>query len=884
MKQAFFCIFLYLISLSSFSQTIKGTFTDVNNVSIETATLLFYNDSLENKVKEFAVVKNGYFTIVLKKNYTSLFVRINANGFQSENFKIENPIKLKEYSHNFKLKKNDITRLEEIIITAKKRSYLIKKDTVSYNVDAYKDGSERKIGEIIKKLPGINVNEKSGEIKYKGRSIETVTLDGDNLFDSNYSIATKNISVDMVKQIEAIENYSENPLLKDIEQGGKVSLNLKLKDGKVDFSGDLETSTGLFDNGNFAGGFGGNILAIKKSYKSFANVIQNNVGVNNSPFDYQGFNLNVEQLKEQEYYTQKIIPETGFSNIIDDSRSNINNQFFANYNSIFKIGKRVRLKVNLYHLNDKITTNRFTENQYTINDENSFTTSDNSNNTKKPKLYRGDIDIKYNTSNTSLLEYNIRIKNEKINTTSSLIQNGTDLFLTNLKSNDVNLIQDILWTKKLSDKKALQISAFHSFNNIPQSLEIKSSTANVNDTISSQKSNYRKNYFNTQATLLGAKKRDRYTFLVGFNSNSNPFVSELIQKTYSSNNISNLNINDFDYYQNSIYTSGLYSLSSGNWQLTPSYTATLLKQKIKQNTSIESSDFIFAPTIKIRYRLDSQSFLSGVVNYNERANSERYYFQNEILVDNRTTIKNIQNLSLQQNSNYSLSYYLSDLYKQFQLNAKLSYRKNTGNYFSNAEIDNNTIQVEYFYLPQTNDDLIFNFQISKYIDFFESNLKLNSNISQSSYKNIVNNSELRNNKSIFNTNQFIWSTGFDGVINFENDFSWIYSKSESENQLPFIINSVQNSFKIKFKPSKKWFFSFSSNYYVPDLKSENNFLFLDALLRYRPKSKKWEANLLIRNLGNEKNFEQVRTTDISTTIFRSNLLERHILLNIEWNL
>ncbi|WP_207759808.1 hypothetical protein, partial [Flavobacterium cyanobacteriorum] len=79
----------------------------------------------------------------------------------------------------------------------------------------------------------------------------------------------------------------------------------------------------------------------------------------------------------------------------------------------------------------------------------------------------------------------------------------------------------------------------------------------------------------------------------------------------------------------------------------------------------------------------------------------------------------------------------------------------------------------------------------------------------------------------------------------------------------------------KFKPL---------HYYVPDLKVQNNFLFLDTAISYRPESKKWEANFLIKNIGNEKNFEQVRTTDISTTIFRSNLLERHILLNFQWHL
>ncbi|MDG1793465.1 MAG: hypothetical protein P8H44_02830 [Flavobacteriaceae bacterium] len=51
-------------------------------------------------------------------------------------------------------------------------------------------------------------NEQSGNIRYKGVSIETVTLEGDNLFGDNYSLGTKNINVDMVTHIEAV------PLLK----------------------------------------------------------------------------------------------------------------------------------------------------------------------------------------------------------------------------------------------------------------------------------------------------------------------------------------------------------------------------------------------------------------------------------------------------------------------------------------------------------------------------------------------------------------------------------------------------------------------------------------------------------------------------------------------
>src|SRR5699024_3560035 len=107
-----------------------------------------------------------------------------------------------------------------------------------------------------------------------------VTLDGDNLFGYNYTLGTKNINVDMVEEIEAIENYSENPLLRGIEKGDKVSLNLKLKENKISFSGNVDLGAGISERGNGVFDVNANLLGITKSYKSFATTSYNDVGVN----------------------------------------------------------------------------------------------------------------------------------------------------------------------------------------------------------------------------------------------------------------------------------------------------------------------------------------------------------------------------------------------------------------------------------------------------------------------------------------------------------------------------------------------------------------------------------------------------------------------------
>ncbi|MBL4939385.1 MAG: hypothetical protein JKY16_03770, partial [Lutibacter sp.] len=351
-------IYVFLIShfflFQLHSQTLKGTVTTNNNELVSVSNILIKNS--DGNILEYTFSKKGIYQITLKKEYQDVLIEIHAYGYLKETHIIEKPNKNKTYNINFILTKDTVTRLEEVIVRAKKRPFVIKKDTVNYNVNSYRDGSERKIEDLIKKLPGIEVNTSTGEIKYKGKSVETVLLEGDNLFGYNYSLGTKNINVDMVEQVQAIENYSENPLLKDIENGDKAALNLTLKKGKIDFSGNIDLGFGVFDKGKQALNINSNILGITKNYKSFATLAYNNIGINHSPFDYFGFSINLEQLKEKDFFADKIISETSFFNILDDKRVNINNQYFGNYNAVFKINKRLKIKTNLYYVNDKITS------------------------------------------------------------------------------------------------------------------------------------------------------------------------------------------------------------------------------------------------------------------------------------------------------------------------------------------------------------------------------------------------------------------------------------------------------------------------------------------------------------------------------------------------
>ncbi|MGY0408573.1 MAG: hypothetical protein ACWIPJ_09520, partial [Polaribacter sp.] len=623
-----------------------------------------------------------------------------------------------------------------------------------------------------------------------------------------------------------------------------------------------------------------NVLLINKKVKSFSTLSRNNIGVNNSPFDYFSFNLNTEQRSEQNYTAKKIIPETQFSSLLGNERTNINNQFFGSYNTIFKINPKISIKTNLYYLNDRITTNQLLKNQFKINGEN-FTTSNNTFITKKPEQYRGDIKLKYNTSKTSLLEYNFRIRQENIKTPTKILQNQSDKFSSILETNDFYLKQKLLLTKKISTRKAVQFSLFHSMNNLSQNYSITPSLFNDNSENDMQENKSRKTYLEGKSTYLGSSNQNKYSFSVGINLKDTPFKSEL------SNSEETISKNNFSYKQRNIFSTGVYNINKGNWKISPSYSVRLLNQNLKQNIENQhynKNNFIFEPALQIKFNVNSISSLSANLGYNQSANTEKSFYLNEVLISSRTTIKNIPSLELKKSKHYGLSYFKNDLYNQFELNAGVNYQKATGNFFTNQNISENTTQIKYFFSPQSNSSWNMNMRVSKYISPIESTIKLTSNYSISNFKNIVNNSELRQNKSQFIGNTIFWKTAFDIFANFENTFTWWHSKSQNENQSAFVNNSLKNSFKIILKPYKKWFFIISSDYYLPNTnKKEEQFFFLDTTFLYKSESKRWETGLVMRNLTNEENFEQVQTSDISTTVFRSNILPIYFLLNVTWN-
>ena len=148
---------------------------------------------------------------------------------------------------------NDFTLYQENALDEIELTYempvTVKGDTIVYNADSFKNGTERKLEDILEKLPGVEVTD-DGEIEVEGRIVSKVMVDGKDFFDGDSKIATKNIPSNAVDKVEVLKNYAEVSQLRGVTNNqDNVAINIKLKSGKKRFwFGNVTAGIGDSDN------------------------------------------------------------------------------------------------------------------------------------------------------------------------------------------------------------------------------------------------------------------------------------------------------------------------------------------------------------------------------------------------------------------------------------------------------------------------------------------------------------------------------------------------------------------------------------------------------------------------------------------------------------
>lgn len=766
--------------------------------------------------------------------------------------------------------------LEPIIVKGTIKPFKEKKDTVTYNVAAYKDGSERVIEDVLKNMPGLEVNEISGLIKYKGVSIEKVLLEGDDLFDNNYTAGTKNISADIIKSVEAIENWSENELLHGIEDTQKVALNLKLKKNVLDYSGTARLGYGVVDR--FENGIHG--IGVSHRYKNFTTLSQNNIGLNNAPYNYFYSYISKDEQERMPFMSEKIIEEEKYYGALSH-KVNQNELWYGNFNQIFKLHKKHDLRINASYLQDKLEQNKAVYTSYALDQEN-FKTSEEENIIKEPKLIDLNLKWTWKHSKNSMFSWETKWFDEKIDTDKLLLVNAANDVNTTLNSRNYFLKNELVFTKRLNSQNAYQLSGIYASNSAPQKLRITPGLDFERDeflenAFNQQSVKTSKDKIHVEANYLGKlNKGNKYQLIAYIDYEQQKMSSWLTQLSQSNEldyNILDANINAF------------YNFNWSGFIIKPELATHFYDLKWKDlhaNESKTLSKVVLNPKISIRKSISPASRISLISSINSNTQNLNRLYNNFIMNTDRTLKKNQVSIGFQESFFSALSFQHTSLYNQFETEWTASYHQQSNVYFNDNTIRYNFNEISFFQLPEKHKSINLGGMLEKYIPFLTSTARLKGNYTRMNFKNKINSGDLRDVLGQTVSLELFYKTAFDIPLNFENTLRTQYYQSRSDALQTYSNTSIINKTRLLFVPNKRLYAALTMEYYQPKTTGNDNIFFLDFDLNYKLQKPKLRLSLEARNLTDNKVFESIYINDYSQSRSTQNLVPRYILLGVDF--
>jgi hypothetical protein len=231
----------------SFSQSIvTGVVSDVNekkNVKNAVVALLTSKDSILYRFTRSNV--NG--TFALKNVKPGNYILMTTHPFFGD---LLDNVEVKDTVLQLgTLALQSKTKLLQEVLVKSGGAMRIKGDTTIYTADSFKVGPNANVEELLKKLPGIQVD-KNGAIKAMGETVQKVLVDGEEFFGDDPGMAVKNLRADAVKEVQVFDKKSDQAEFSGIDDGKtQKTINLKLKeDKKKGYFGKIDAAGGPVKN------------------------------------------------------------------------------------------------------------------------------------------------------------------------------------------------------------------------------------------------------------------------------------------------------------------------------------------------------------------------------------------------------------------------------------------------------------------------------------------------------------------------------------------------------------------------------------------------------------------------------------------------------------
>ncbi len=220
-KGFFIYLILIVTSLNVMAQVdVTGTVVDKErNEPLVGASVIVKGS--DGKIKKFTSSKtDGGFTMTVP-GVTGMRLEVSMMGFAKQSIPLDSvsfPLSVRMEEGSIQLKE----------VTFKAERIREQGDTITYHVGSFAQKQDRTIGDVLKRMPGIDVA-KNGKIQYQGTDINKFYIEGNDLLGGKYGIATNGIAHDDIGSVEVMENHQPMQVLRGLSFSDQAAINLKMK-------------------------------------------------------------------------------------------------------------------------------------------------------------------------------------------------------------------------------------------------------------------------------------------------------------------------------------------------------------------------------------------------------------------------------------------------------------------------------------------------------------------------------------------------------------------------------------------------------------------------------------------------------------------------------
>ena len=876
-------LIISLLPLFSFSQT-KITGTVYDDIDPIPAASVILKDTEGSIISYTFTNENGEY--VVKTDAKGSFIlecsSLDHNS-KSKEILIQDETEIKI---DFELE-SEIIVLCDVIAQAK-RDINQRSDTIIFDAKAFAQGNEEVVEDLLKQIPGLTIDS-DGSIKVGNQEVEKVMVEGDDFFEKGYKILTKNMPAHPIDKIELLRNYSNNRLLKGIEESDRVALNLKLnEDAKRVWFGNMTLGYDAFSDENR--------YYLKANLMNFGkkNKFYFLTNLNNISYDATGdLRHLIRPMRAGE--PASIGDDQSISSLISlninspnlkPNRTNFNNAEMASVNAIFNPTEKLKIRSIGFFNWDELDFFRNREDQVSINDLN-FTNTENYHLRKTKKIGFGKLDLTYDFSDNQMLEFTSKYENSKYEDISDLSFNG----LSTLKklNQPVELFdQKVSFSQKFKNNKALLLTGRFIEETSPQTYRVnrflfEDLFPNSNANNIHQKLNQKMTFAGFEAHLLDRKESKNLLELKLGNAYRKDFLNNQFDLLQDSQLLVQPQEyqNELSYTENDVYVIGSYNFHLKKLILNGDLAVHQLFNVMNQSNEKSSQHpFFINPSIGLDWNINAKNIIRTSYKYNRSNADVLNVYNNYVMTGFRNFKKGTGEFNQLDASTLLINYQLGNWTDRFFANTNLIYTKNHDFYSTNSLINQNFTQTEAVIIKDR-EMLVANTNVDYFIKKLDTNVKLKAGYVLSEFKNIVNNSGIRTVNTTNYNYGFEIKSVFRGVFNFDLGSNWITNKIEATSTNKFSDNVTFLDLNLAFSEKLNLDIS-SERYYFGNLEGKNAYYFLDFDIRYRLKKNKLMLMLSGKNLFNTDTFKSISITDISTSISEVRLLPRYVLLKLEY--